>query len=936
MKIRIVTELEPLAQAVCEVLEEKGFEVEIVDEAVRSTEIRYAEGVSIDAITQLIDSVKPLLPSVTLSDKVDDDAVELRLGEVKDLEAWELKIYADSEDFAETLRGDLMPMGFTDDGTSLGHQDANVLKYGGATAFARQVIRYVLAKHGVRVTEEKAWGNDDNDVWVYVRDPRYDGQNLKECFPLEIIGDDVAQMLALQAHLRTAGYAQVGVRSLDPDQTPRFMVEPGPFRRDEGEQSVLVTTVRAFLHGKGIDADRYPLELGDGDTMATAQIMLPMGAHEGGTLRPTAGAFSDRWQVVIRTDDAEAAEPLKAQLTAAGYVGVTTAPLPSGAFGFQIRWGAARKYPEVADYLKGTLEKFIGELGAPSVYTLATSDALDEDDPKIEIDLPTQGLDEEGMERRIKGACSNWELTVKAARLEDFDTLVARLRALSFKSFDTENEASVSEPIIQYGGAPPAVVEYIASMVHRATGVRCETKKIWDTDDDDIWISLPARDTIEVEDAPEAFDLSAWFADGPSPTGPEPFLTVSADSVSIAGMVLPRRTGTNEALVPPPEMFSHYCLDQRTAETLMHVAESVVLREPCLLEGETSVSKTSIIQYLAHLVNQPVVRLNLNGQTDTGELVGRFLPQESVSHLPVPVEELYEVMDLLEPETRTILERSRSASRELSRAEIQQVMANEQMSQHPWRWQDGLVLSAMKHGWWVILDELNLAEPQILERLNSVLERNPSIVITENNNEVIGHGGIPVHPNFRIFATMNPAEYAGRSPLSPAYRDRWRGYNYVSAPGEAEYHSMLRYLVYGTQPDVTVRGWLYRGHQGTPSLGTLADLPEVQAFLRALARFHAALEGAVGRQGGRSTRMGGRRKDRYVFTRRGLLSVMDYLASVLATGRARGSFGMRAALLRYYIGRVSSPADQQIIVQLLDAAGIGPNTWQLGQPDSEG
>ncbi|MCA9545751.1 MAG: hypothetical protein KC613_15210, partial [Myxococcales bacterium] len=702
MKVRIVTELEPLAEALTEVLEAKGFEVEHVEESVRATEIRYGEGVGDDVITQLIDAIKPLLPSVALAEGL--DYVELRLGEHRDLDAWELKIYADSEDFATTLRDELMPMGFTDDGVNLGHQDNNVLKFGGASAFARQVIRWVLARHGVRVTEEKAWGNDDNDIWVYVRDPRYDGKNLKECFSIEIVGDDVAQMLALQSHLKAAGYGQVGMRPLDPDQTPRFMVEPGPFRRDEGEQSVLMTAVRAFLHARGVDAERYPLELGDGDTMSPAQIMLPLGAHGVGELRPTAGSFADRWEVRVRTDDAEAVAPFVAQLEGAGYRAVQVEPLPTGTFGFQVRWGAAARYPEVADFVKGTVQKFIGDLGAPASYGLATSDGLPGESPKIEIDLPTKDLDEAGLERRIKAACAGWECTIKATRLEDYETLVPRLRALSFKSFDTENEVSVSEALIQYGGAPPAVVEYVAGVVYRSTGVRCETKKIWDDDDDDIWVSLPAREAVQAEEIPEALDLSAWFAQGPSAAGPKPFLTVHADSVDIAGVHLKRRAdGPDHRLVPQGALFAHYCLDQRTAETLLHVAESVVLGEPCLLEGETSVSKTSIIQYLGHLLNQPVVRLNLNGQTDTGELVGRFLPQESATRLPVPLDELYEALDLLEPETRTILERVKADGRELSRAEVQQVMANEQMSQHPWRWQDGLVISAMKHGWWVVL-----------------------------------------------------------------------------------------------------------------------------------------------------------------------------------------------------------------------------------------
>src|SRR5439155_7270540 len=108
-----------------------------------------------------------------------------------------------------------------------------------------------------------------------------------------------------------------------------------------------------------------------------------------------------------------------------------------------------------------------------------------------------------------------------------------------------------------------------------------------------------------------------------------------------------------------------------------------------------------------------------------------------------------------------------------------------------WRWQDGPVVMALKRGWWVLLDEVNLAEPQILERLNSVLERDPMLVLTEHDHSAFGPGGRPVHADFRVFATMNPAEYSGRSVLSPAYRDRWRAHRFIPRPGEAEYRAML-------------------------------------------------------------------------------------------------------------------------------------------------
>src|SRR5262249_33476581 len=100
------------------------------------------------------------------------------------------------------------------------------------------------------------------------------------------------------------------------------------------------------------------------------------------------------------------------------------------------------------------------------------------------------------------------------------------------------------------------------------------------------------------------------------------------------------------------------------------------------------------------------------------------------------------------------------------------------------------------------------------------------------------------------------------------------------------------------------------------------------AYLEALARFHVALEHAAGQSADEPARIGARKRERPVFTRRGVLSVLEFLASPLAgTGADAGIF--RRSLVRYYLARLSDTADQKLVVELLDAHGIGPNTWSV-------
>lgn len=69
----------------------------------------------------------------------------------------------------------------------------------------------------------------------------------------------------------------------------------------------------------------------------------------------------------------------------------------------------------------------------------------------------------------------------------------------------------------------------------------------------------------------------------------------------------------------------------------------------------------------------------------------------------------------------------------------------------------GVLVEAMRYGYWIILDELNLAPSDVLEALNRVLDDNRELYIPETQTTV------KADEKFRLFATQNPPGlYGGR------------------------------------------------------------------------------------------------------------------------------------------------------------------------------
>jgi len=373
------------------------------------------------------------------------------------------------------------------------------------------------------------------------------------------------------------------------------------------------------------------------------------------------------------------------------------------------------------------------------------------------------------------------------------------------------------------------------------------------------------REMKAVEAATSAEDTSEMAPEIPNET--EPLLHVGGERVRVAEIVLERRAGDAGPLVPPAAAFGHLVMDRHLAAAMRAVALGVVHGRPVAIEGETAAAKTTAVLYLAHLLRQPVRRVNLNGATDAGELVGRFAPAPNGG----------------------------------------------------FHFIESALPLAMRHGDWVLLDEINLAEAQCIERLNPALESPPTLILTEHDGTVFGPGGVAIDPRFHVIATFNPAAYAGRNALSPALRSRF--HMHCARPPEMnEDLHLLRRLVHGEQPAITVAGKNYGSIVCEPVHPALQKWPKADRMLAALAKFHNHCARAAG-QGGEGACLGTGRAERYCFNRRTLLFAVSMLERAFRAGTAPDR-ALRAVVADAYIAQTDSEADERAIVRMAEAASL--------------
>jgi cobaltochelatase CobS len=204
----------------------------------------------------------------------------------------------------------------------------------------------------------------------------------------------------------------------------------------------------------------------------------------------------------------------------------------------------------------------------------------------------------------------------------------------------------------------------------------------------------------------------------------------AAQTVRIGKVDVP--CGVHGPLVPrvnPAYLFS---------ERFNDIVEDIVENRRVMLIGHTGAGKTSLIEQVAARARHGVVRANMNGQTTVGDFVGFWTVKGGAT-----------------------------------------------------LWVDGVLPTAMREGLWLIVDEIDFAEPSILAALTAVLEPHGRLTLKERGNEVVAP-----HPAFRLFATANAVGamsqfrhlYQGANLMNEAFLDRWRVYlfDYLSPAEETD------------------------------------------------------------------------------------------------------------------------------------------------------
>ena len=285
------------------------------------------------------------------------------------------------------------------------------------------------------------------------------------------------------------------------------------------------------------------------------------------------------------------------------------------------------------------------------------------------------------------------------------------------------------------------------------------------------------------------------------------------------------------------DLFGSDAPGERTGEFVWRDApflRAMQLGEWVLLVGETGTGKTTVVQQVAKAVNQRLTVINVSQQTECGDLLGGYKPVNTKT-IAVPLLENFESLfpvtfsmkknerfykmlhkcfnrsqwknvikllneafklakNLLSDDQEASIE-SKKKKRKLD-SHSRTILLDRWVEFHQntkkfeaqyssiensfvFNFVEGSLVKAVRNGEWLLLDEVNLASSDTLESISDLLSEpsSRSVLLSEKGQAE----PVKAHPDFRIFACMNPATDVGKRDLPVGVRSRFTEI-YVHSP----------------------------------------------------------------------------------------------------------------------------------------------------------
>lgn len=340
------------------------------------------------------------------------------------------------------------------------------------------------------------------------------------------------------------------------------------------------------------------------------------------------------------------------------------------------------------------------------------------------------------------------------------------------------------------------------------------------------------------------------------------------ESVAYLGVELPKGRNTENA--PRKEQYADYVNDRFSLELQKKLAISFHQGDPALVEGGTSIGKTTTVRKMCADLGWEVHYVNLNGATDVEDLMGRYIPN-------------HERKSPTDPE---------------------------------YVFADGKVTSGLRQEEGkvkvILLDEYGAAAPNIVIRMHEVLdalERGGEVVLAEDASEKLHVD----KSRTKVVALTNPPGrgYLQREPLDPAQIRRWV---YLKEPSELPddtlTHATRALFNLEQQTQVVPDSAYVFANEGSLTPAQLKEIPGIDVILEKYLEFHRGAKELLANR-----HIAGDQPQKFFFDdREEPKRVRDFITTFY-----RGDINetMQTALRYYYASKLLNQEDKDKLEELI-------------------